>query len=568
MADERPHRDVDAQPATAAHSTRPPRLRPRHLVLLGLILLLATGLRLYRLGSQALWADEFLSLEQSAGWGFAHEDLPSGVVIERLPDLTTLRAARPWTDIWSSLREDAHPPLYLVLLRGWREVFVPLNDEPGELGLEAVLRGLSVVASLASILLLFDVAWRLHGPRYGAAPALWACALMAIAGPQIQFAQEARSYALLTAFGLGACAALVRLEQDGPRWSRALALGGCVLAMALTHYAAVGAIAAAAIYAGVRLRGPALKQAGLAFALAAALFVVTWGPFLHAQHADQTKPAWNSYDDPEHVRSTLERLAMLPIRFLNEPMRSSRGTALLAAGGYVVCLLMLRRRPDLLLWVLWAGGVIAAAAIVDLLRSSDYLQVLRYTLLAAPAAYAIIAALLVHARPALLRHAFPVVAAMSCVISLPRAYQFYTPAKPEWRELTGYVQRLSGRDDGIVFLGDPREADVLRAVALGYAQYLSPLPRPFVFLTGRPNERVEQRLAQCTGIWVVTRKRPREWVSMFPAFEPETVVYDPEMPHVYRLRPRDDFTPADSAIPATLAPTDQPATAPAAEREL
>jgi uncharacterized membrane protein len=523
--------------ATAAASPAPAhRLTIWHLVALGLILLLATGLRVYRLGAQALWADEFLAVEQSSGWGFAHEDVPGGVALERLPDVQSLAGARPWTDIWASLQEDGHPPLYLVVLRGWREVFAPV-DGPGETA--ALLRALSAVASVASVLLLFDLMWRLHGPRFGAAPALWACLVMALAGPQIQFAQEARSYALLTALGLGACAALVRLEKDGPGAARAAAFGACVLGMLLTHYVALGAAAALAVYAAVRLRGPARKQAAVAEVLAAAVFAVAWGPFLHAQHVDQAKPTWATSLDPHIVRHTLESLALLPTRFLNEPMRATRAVSMLAIGGYVASLLLLRRRPDLLLWVLWAGAIVALAATVDLLRTTPYVHELRYTLLAAPAVYALGSVLLADQPRAWVRHAVPAVGVLSCLISLPRAYQYYLPPKPQWHGYAAHVDRVSGPDDAIVFYGGPEDAEAHRAIAFGYARYVtSPSLRPFVFLTAPPDERVVDRLRRASGVWVVTRRDPYEVVRTFDEFAPDTAVFDAHLPPAYRMTPK------------------------------
>src|ERR1700722_7031884 len=147
-----------------------------------------------------------------------------------------------------------------MLLRGWRDLF-------GES--DAAARSLSVAASLAAIILLFDLARTLAGP----ATALWACAIMAVAQPQITFAQEARDYVLWSALGLGACAAAARLSVRGPGWRRGAALAGCALGMILPHFLALITAMALAIWCAVYLRGKALRQAAIAGVVALLLLI-------------------------------------------------------------------------------------------------------------------------------------------------------------------------------------------------------------------------------------------------------------------------------------------------------
>src|SRR5688500_14771764 len=148
-----PRDAVVNEPAAVAPGTLGAQpLRRLHVALLILILAIAGLLRVYQLGRQSLWFDEFLTLQESGGWGFAHEAILEGVVFETLPDVTSLQRARPWWSIWSSLHRDTEPPLYYVLVRGWRELFGGAGTS------ESVVRGVSVLASLASIALLFDVA--------------------------------------------------------------------------------------------------------------------------------------------------------------------------------------------------------------------------------------------------------------------------------------------------------------------------------------------------------------------------------------------------------------------------
>src|SRR5205814_8927812 len=88
---------------------------------------------------------------------------------------------RAWWHVWSHTDGAVRPPLYPIALRLWRAIF-------GED--EADSRALGAFVSVVSILLLFDVARRLHGTS----AALWACALMAVASPQIALARTLRGY--------------------------------------------------------------------------------------------------------------------------------------------------------------------------------------------------------------------------------------------------------------------------------------------------------------------------------------------------------------------------------------
>ena len=62
-------------------------------------------------------------------------------------------------------------------------------------------RLLSVLCSLVAIAFLYDITSRLHGKTV----ALWAALLMAIAVPQIEYAQATRNYAFLLMSSLAAC---------------------------------------------------------------------------------------------------------------------------------------------------------------------------------------------------------------------------------------------------------------------------------------------------------------------------------------------------------------------------
>lgn len=124
--------------------------------LFGAIILLALALRLYGLETRDLWYDEAFSFflsEQSLA------------------------------DIVSGTAADTEPPLYYFLLHFW----LNLGQTP------FALRLLSVLLSMGTVLVVFDLTRRLAG----ISAAMWAALITVISPFQIYHAQEMRMYGLL-----------------------------------------------------------------------------------------------------------------------------------------------------------------------------------------------------------------------------------------------------------------------------------------------------------------------------------------------------------------------------------
>jgi hypothetical protein len=166
-----------------------------------LILLLATGLRLYRIDAQSLWYDEGASLRYA----------------ERTP-----------AEIWRNTAADIHPPAYYVVLSGWVRIF----------GFsEFALRGLSALFGVLLIAQIYALGRKLFNPTVG----LLAAALIAVDPFHVYYAQEARMYTLLVALGAASLWLFLRwldAQEDEPskRWLL-LAMLAWVNAVAMyTHY--------------------------------------------------------------------------------------------------------------------------------------------------------------------------------------------------------------------------------------------------------------------------------------------------------------------------------------------
>lgn len=462
-------------------------------VLLILILLSAIALRACKIGAASLWADEIMSLQQSAGHPAAQLDVPTDQIVTGGVDLTGMRDRRPWTTLRAALLHDTHPPLYVSMLRLWRLMF-------GE-G-DAAARSLSALWSVLSVLLLFDVARWLHGRT----AALWAAALMAVASPQIEFAQETRGYAMLVALSLAALDALVRIEKRGASPLRLVALGAAVLAATLTHYFAAPVDIAIGLYVLIRLRGRDRIKTVVALVAAGAIFAAAWGSVFWAQRPNFTLNLGWIADAPDgHVLHTFQRAALLPLRFLVVPMRKWEYVGRFAAVLYLLPLLRLWWRRDLLLWCLLGAATIGTVLISDLKDGTRALEMMRYTLAAAPAAYAIIAALLIDVPRRWLRHALPAVAVLACVLSIEEAYSRY------WKpDLRGYAQ---------LFAEDVGPNDIVLATALGPWDWYHPVlhsaithyalddagrARPLVVLTKPPSPQLVAQLAKAPRVWIIS----------------------------------------------------------------
>ncbi len=139
-----------------------------------LFISLGFGLRLHNLSFQPLWGDE--------GWSFYF-------TAQSLPQLVALTAI------------DIHPPLYYLLLKGWR-AFSGNSAETA--------RFFSVVVGTALIPMMYALGQRLFTKQVGLTVA-FITAVMPLA---IYYSQEVRMYGLVTLLGTMSVYALARLKKE------------------------------------------------------------------------------------------------------------------------------------------------------------------------------------------------------------------------------------------------------------------------------------------------------------------------------------------------------------------
>lgn len=509
-------------------------------LLLLVILYLAAAVRMWKLERPSFWLDEFLTVQLSSGHGFAHLDLPSDTLIPDPPDYIRLEHALPLRAIWTQSDRDVHPPLFYLILRGWRQI-------AGE-G-DGVVRLLSVLLSLAAIVMLHAAVSALSGPTCG----LWAAAIMAFAGPQIIFAQENRSYMLLLATLLAAAAAAARIDKLGINWRRGAALGLGAFAAAMTHYLAIPVLGAIGLWSLIWQRGDRRRGVCVSLILAGIAYAVIWGPFALRQVPDFDSRMDFTRNEPHRPADILKNFATLPLKFFISAKPQQALTAYLSASLYLLPLLLIRRRPDLLLWWLWLVIGAGSLAVSDLLRGASGLAWIRYSLAVSPAAYALAAAMLAHL-PDWKKHLAPLVVAFSCLISIEAAY---VRTKPDWRSLGQYIDSHFAPGDILVIYEANYPYWFARNVYLGMNYYAQSLPVPTVFLRGEPTSPVLQQLRHARNIWLYT---PGHYIGSQAVFPCSRVVDQALFPRIGTLAKVEIPSQPLNAVVTLSAP--EPATQP------
>jgi mannosyltransferase len=176
---------------------------------LALILAGAAALRLHHLNAESVWLDEAFSIS------IAHTTL-SNIVVET--------------------GRDVHPPLHYFLLLFWDRWLG---------GSTWISRLLSVACSLGTIAAAYAVTARLRSRGI----ALMAGALLAVSVFQVEFAQEARMYALLALLATLSLYGFIRLfDSASPRWFVFYAVATTL--MVYTHAYAAFVLAGQAVTLG------------------------------------------------------------------------------------------------------------------------------------------------------------------------------------------------------------------------------------------------------------------------------------------------------------------------------
>ena len=219
--------------------------------LLAAAVVLGAVVRVWGIGAQSLWYDEWLTAEAASG------------SLSNLGRYVT--------------RQAGIPPAYFAVMWGWVRVF---GDS------DAALRALSALAGVATIPVAYAAARELGQRR---AVARVAAVLVAVHPMLVWYSQEARPYSLLALLGALSLLTLARVwNRGGQRELMAWALV-CAVAIAV-HYFAVFLVAAEAMFLLV-VRRPSRRDL-LEAGWPAGVLLALLAPFAVAQFSRRSNHDW------------------------------------------------------------------------------------------------------------------------------------------------------------------------------------------------------------------------------------------------------------------------------------
>jgi len=249
---------------------RNPKVIP---IAVGLLLLIATAVRLYDIAGPSIWWDE----------GFSHR-----------------WATMPVKDVLRETQnEDFNPPLYYLTLNGWVTLF---GDSPTS------MRMPSAIASVIAVWLTYLVGCQLTSR--GAA--LCATAAMSIAEFQIVYAHQARCYGLLLMFTLASVYFFLRLLSE---WKSLVAIGYVLTTAAMLYLHVYGAfflaMQCAVVLAIWLTRTPTQLTIKRAIIVQSVLMVllVPWVLFAMSRAQAAEGSFWIEKPTPRYIGRMIERLA-------------------------------------------------------------------------------------------------------------------------------------------------------------------------------------------------------------------------------------------------------------------
>jgi len=421
-----PEPDVASTPASSTHAGVDAwRPGPRAFALaLAAVCLIGLLLRLPTLASRSLWLDETYSAWFSA-----------------------LSLHQLWTDV---PRYETHPPMYYSLLAGWRRLF---GDSEAALRAPSVLAGVLTIAAVAS-------AGRVLRSLPGRdATALVAALFLAVNTGSIQYAQQARPYALETLFAtlaiLAAWSLLERLlaGRTGTRdvLAPAAALAVSTGATLWTHDTAV--VVAGGIWAGLAAAllahtgGQRAREAAIlgAAGLGALAVFAPFLPLLVMQASHMTSTTFWVQAKPEDLWA-----AWYLVAGGNEGTLAAFGTLIVAG----LAVAWRRCRPQALFMLVVLLLPLAAVLAVSFLVKPIFIDRLFEWLTPLSMVAAAIGAV------AALRWRVPGVVAIAIVVglSLKGTYWFYGWKREDWRGIVQAIERQARPGDLVVVV--PNELSV------------------------------------------------------------------------------------------------------------
>lgn len=483
-------------------------------ILVSVVLILATSLRLWNVNTPLMWFDEIATIvtctaQSSAG---NEKNFPKDVFISSPLNPTSIATAEPLSEVLKMQAiEDVHPPGYYIVFYAWRKIF-------GD-GFASV-RMPSVLPSIASIFIVFLIGKQLFDKRTG----LFAALLMSLATPQIIYADHVRSYCFLLFLGLMATYLLIRIEKNGPSFLLNSSLTIFAFALAFTHYFSFGFLLALGIYSVIRLKGKTLWSTIASFFSGAVIFLIVWGTAMWNQFfgdAYWKSVYYTTRQNPQIAQHAWSFLSAWPERmFLHLPPQIPDRPPDLIFIFLLFGLAVIWKRNLLLPWLLLVGTVGFVWG-MDVYRDTFHFIEIRYTLMAAPALYLVIAAgIFIGKRQNLWNSIMPIALSAYLIAQIPKAY---TPYKENWYEMAELVNKNGSPTDPIILplAGEPWQAYWPKFIWTAISYYFYNPNRPLLLISKPLNNELLNQIGWGRSAWVFTRipefpqSASREWPALW-----------------------------------------------------
>jgi hypothetical protein len=154
-------------------------------------------------------------------------------------------------------------------------------------------------------------------------------------------------------------------------------------------------------------------------------------------------------------------------------------------------------RRETRLWIVWFACAVGLIAILDLTRSTLQLRMIRYSLAAAPAFYALLATAIPRGR---WRYAPVAIAIAYALVRLPTAY--LPPWKTDYRTPVEIVAPRIQPGDALVLAS--RDLDVIRVSYTAFQHYaMRSMPATVATLTKPADPDMLRELRRSNRLWIV-----------------------------------------------------------------
>jgi uncharacterized membrane protein len=221
------------------------------------------------------------------------------------------------------IRGDVAAPAYFLVLHAWE---IPFGDT------DVAMRALSALLATLTLVPFYLLARRVLESR---AAIVVACGLMADSLMQVQYAKEARYYALMGFLGMTALAC-VPVMATRKSWGARIIFIACVAVGMYTHgtmaFVVVGLVAGWMVWPGERT----IRQRALDVVMTGAIVVVIylpWVPTLLRQMRWMTGTFWATRPDAFAIGQTTSAIAGVDVYTIPSVAWETLGVSGMSAGG-------------------------------------------------------------------------------------------------------------------------------------------------------------------------------------------------------------------------------------------